>query len=581
MTGGREQAPVYYHTGKGETLLRYVGICAALGLMLLSPQDGFCQPDPSKVIVAEAGNDVITLEDFNLSYSIKFRSNPETAPFEWKEDHLGRIVERMIIAEEARAQGATFDMDEDELTRYKRKMLVQEFYRVYGRPDTIEVQEELIRHEYEMGNFAYRIWSIMVDTRAEAEEILDLLKRGRDFEELSRERGQGVETGTGGDLGWKTWRELELVPELREVAVELKVDAVSDVIESDYGFHVIKLMGKRPNPQLSYAQMWRDIFGTLRRVRVTESMTLFREAFEAEQDVVLNDEAVAVLAAKIDEVGGKGDPDRLEPLLTYRERSQRVVSFKGGLWTIGDFLDYCRMVGQRIPGKSYDYVARFVKAQAINDLLVEEAKRRGLEESRGFKERVRTLAEVSLESGLRGVEVEQKLRITPSMAEEYYSEHMMDFVAGEQVHIRMIVVETRVAADSVLQVLRDGADFAELARVRSLHGGSGQKGGDLGYIHRGRMGGLLDDVAFSLETGRLSEPFPYMGYWGILEVLEKLPARQLTLEEANPQIRRILEPMERDRLTIEWMAGLSEKYGVILYSDRLRTGKERVIGLLE
>jgi parvulin-like peptidyl-prolyl isomerase len=134
----------------------------------------------------------------------------------------------------------------------------------------------------------------------------------------------------------------------------------------------------------------------------------------------------------------------------------------------------------------------------------------------------------------------------------------------------MIVVESRAAGDSVLQAIGNGADFAEIAKARSLHGSSGRQGGDLGYVRRGRMGGLLDDVALVLDSGQMSEPFPYMGYWGIVEVLDKRPPRQLTIEEANPQITKILEPIERGRLTSEWIGGLKQKYDVIVYSDRLR-----------
>lgn len=549
--------------------MKHGWICLVVLVILGSGHDGFCKVDPSRVVVAEVEDSTITLEEFNLSYSIKFRANPETASHEWKADHLDRIVDRMIAAREARERGLVFDMEEDKLARNKRKMLVQELYRVYGRPDTVEIREETIRHEYEMGRFAYRIWSVMVETRAEAEEILALLDKGESFEALSKTRGKGAEVGTGGDLGWKVWRELEMVPPIRNAVVEMEVGTVSGVLESQYGFHVIKLMGKRPGSQGSYASVWKDIFANLRRERITASMTAFRGALEQPWDVAVRDEGVLLLVEKVEEANGQGVVDAVRPFLSYGEKSRILVSFKGGRWTVGEFLDYCSVAGRRIPSSGFESVARFVGKQTVNNLLVEEAKHRGLETSDGFRERMKILEEVSLESDLRKVEVEKKLRITPAMLEAYYLEHQTDFRSPEEVHLRMIVIETEVAADSVARAIREGADFAGMAKDRSLHGTSGQQGGDIGFVHRGRLGGLLDDVAFDLQVGEISRPFPYMGYWGIVEPLEKRPPRQLSLEEANPEIARILEPVERDRLTREWITGLREKYGVVVYADRL------------
>lgn len=63
----------------------------------------------------------------------------------------------------------------------------------------------------------------------------------------------------------------------------------------------------------------------------------------------------------------------------------------------------------------------------------------------------------------------------------------------------------RTQADSVLQALRAGEDFATLARRFSDDPGSGQEGGDLGWFRRGRMVAQFEAVAFRLRPGQVSD----------------------------------------------------------------------------
>ena len=63
----------------------------------------------------------------------------------------------------------------------------------------------------------------------------------------------------------------------------------------------------------------------------------------------------------------------------------------------------------------------------------------------------------------------------------------------------------RAQADSVLQAVRAGADFATLARRFSDDPGSAQEGGDLGWFRRGRMVAQFEAVAFRLRPGQVSD----------------------------------------------------------------------------
>ena len=74
---------------------------------------------------------------------------------------------------------------------------------------------------------------------------------------------------------------------------------------------------------------------------------------------------------------------------------------------------------------------------------------------------------------------------------------------------------------TLLAQIKDGADFEELAKTHSLYIGSAADGGDLGWFPRGVMVTELEDAAFALEPGQVSDVVATDYGYHIIKVLEK------------------------------------------------------------
>ena len=89
----------------------------------------------------------------------------------------------------------------------------------------------------------YNAAHILVETEEEATEIKTQLDEGADFAELAKEKSTGPSGPNGGALGW--FSKGMMVPEFENAVVEMEAGAVSDPIQTQFGWHVIQLIETR------------------------------------------------------------------------------------------------------------------------------------------------------------------------------------------------------------------------------------------------------------------------------------------------------------------------------------------------
>jgi parvulin-like peptidyl-prolyl isomerase len=96
----------------------------------------------------------------------------------------------------------------------------------------------------------------------------------------------------------------------------------------------------------------------------------------------------------------------------------------------------------------------------------------------------------------------------------------------EQIHAREIVVATQDDAINLVGQLQGGADFGQLAIQSSTDAATRVQGGDLGWFAKGGLREkTLEDAAFALQPGQLSDVIQTSTGFGVIQVLERDPAR--------------------------------------------------------
>jgi len=144
---------------------------------------------------------------------------------------------------------------------------------------------------------------------------------------------------------------------------------------------------------------------------------------------------------------------------------------------------------------------------------------------------------------IRRMEVDNKVSVSEPEIEERYRTNIEDYTTPRRIRLREIVVrfdetnevEKGRKARRLLQDIRQGADFAEVARMHS-ESGSSSAGGDLGFFSEGELTEALAEVAFQLDPGEVSEIIRLDTAFYIIRVEEKFEAEVKPLEEVRDEV---------------------------------------------
>jgi parvulin-like peptidyl-prolyl isomerase len=124
--------------------------------------------------------------------------------------------------------------------------------------------------------------------------------------------------------------------------------------------------------------------------------------------------------------------------------------------------------------------------------------------------------------------------------------------------VRLISTNDEKKAKDILAKLKAGDDFAELATNLS-EDNYRVKGGDIGYIHKGRMLPELEDAAFKMKVGDISDPIKADKIWYIIKVEDKKPEHQMSFEEIKGKLKKELEAERASEIGKKWMDDLRAK----------------------
>jgi peptidyl-prolyl cis-trans isomerase C len=120
--------------------------------------------------------------------------------------------------------------------------------------------------------------------RAEAESLLKQLKNGADFATLAKKYSSCPSAPRGGDLGF--FPRGKTTPAFEKAAFALKVGQLSDVVETEYGFHIIKVTDHKDASVIPFEQAKANIIAQLKQKKEAEFAEKYINSLKANANIV-------------------------------------------------------------------------------------------------------------------------------------------------------------------------------------------------------------------------------------------------------------------------------------------------------
>lgn len=214
-----------------------------------------------------------------------------------------------------------------------------------------------------------------------------------------------------------------------------------------------------------------------------------------------------------------------------------VGSVDGRLVYLSDLARASKTLPEAMRALPFDTVLPVLLDRLIDhEALTAAARQAGIDKDPEVQRDMRAAADLVLEGAWLA-------RIAPPQATDAaiaarYARLYANRPATEEVRARHILVGTEEDARSVLAELKDGADFAAIARLVSKDP-DGRAGGDLGFFRRDQVWAGFADMAFSLRPGQVSrKPIHNEFGWHIVKVEERRVVAPPALSEIREQLRQ-------------------------------------------
>ncbi|MGG7645318.1 peptidylprolyl isomerase [Rhodovulum sp. YNF3179] len=195
---------------------------------------------------------------------------------------LDQLVQQTVLQQEI--EGDLNAKQERAFENERRAFLASEMIQRLSGQEVSEAEiEEAYRARYAdaAAGTEYNASHILVETEDEAREILGLLEDGGDFAALAQERSTGPSGPRGGELGW--FSEGMMVAPFEEAVLEMETGAVAGPVQTQFGWHVIKLNDTRQKEAPALEEVRADILGELQGQKLDQAVTALTEAAEIER----------------------------------------------------------------------------------------------------------------------------------------------------------------------------------------------------------------------------------------------------------------------------------------------------------
>jgi len=175
-------------------------------------------------------------------------------------------------------------------------------------------------------------------------------------------------------------------------------------------------------------------------------------------------------------------------------------------------------------------------------------------------------------------QVVEKVLITEEQAREYYEKNKEKFVQPVQIHLRNILLKVPPLADdfekktlrdkseAIVKKVQEGLTFDE-AVAQYSEGPDKEKGGDMGWLHKGRLAPEIEKAVMELKSGEIAGPFETFKGFYVFRLEKILPERMSPFDEVKEKLIAGLKERAVEERGKAWIEELKSKAKIVIVED--------------
>ena len=217
-----------------------------------------------------------------------------------------------------------------------------------------------------------------------------------------------------------------------------------------------------------------------------------------------------------------------------------VADVNGEKIHLSDLVSTYRALPQRLQQVPFEQLFKpLVEHQIAIRLLAAEGRKAKLQESEAVQKRLRYIeGQYLYEAYVEKIVAE---RATEEKLKEAYAAFVKDYKGEDEVRASHILVKTEQEAKDIIIQLEKGADFAKLAKEKSVDPSKDRNSGDLGFFSKEQMVKEFAAAAFAMKKGEtVKAPVKTQFGWHVIRVTDRRAAAAPKFEEVKDQLRQKL-----------------------------------------
>lgn len=401
------------------------------------------------------------------------------------------------------------------------------------------------------------------EAAAIAAKLAERAKSGEDFGMLAEKNSDGPSARSKGDLGY--FSRGRMAPAFEKAAFALKKGEISGVVETPFGFHIIKVEDRRANPAYNPANFEKEKLSLKRRLypsRQDSGAAMWNRQsakLRKEYGYKTIDENIAKLAeaAKSKPAGGGVDA------YSDEEKNLPLAEWSGGKLVLNDIINFYgkrfRMLEARL--KSKEALTQEVNNASLLDIVIQDAEKMGIDKEADIQMQLQNAKESRMAGLAEKHEVQDKAKVSDEELKAYYDNHHSEYEHPAQMEIWEVYVTNEGLAKKIARKAKAGQNFEKLASRYSEDKYYQKKKGYIGFKAENRRGAVSKE-AFKLGPNKIGGPVKYRSGWAVFKT-GKLKEKNLRpFNEVHIQVKNKVQNMKSKELRAAWEKELRKKYPV-------------------